>query len=150
MAMNIGSSESLHGDPEVMMEMNTTPLIDVMLVLLVMLIITIPIQLHSVNVDMPAASNANQLEPPKAITIEVNANSQVLWDGMQIIDRANLEAKMQAEAAKGEAQPEIHFMPHRAAKYDVVAGVMATAQRLGLQKIGLANISDFAPQPKAP
>jgi biopolymer transport protein ExbD len=151
MAMNIGSSESLYGDPEVMIEMNTTPLIDVMLVLLVMLIITIPIQLHSVNVDMPAASAANQTEPPKAITIEVNANSQVVWDGQVVPDRATLEAKMQAETMQGvEKQPEIHFMPNRAAKYEVVAGVMATAQRVGLQKIGLANIPDFAPQPKAP
>jgi biopolymer transport protein ExbD len=57
---------------------------------------------------------------------------------------------MQAEAAKGEAQSEIHFMPNRAAKYEVVAGVMAAAQRIGLQKIGLANIPDFAPQSKAP
>lgn len=150
MAMNIGSSESLHGDPEVMMEMNTTPLIDVMLVLLVMLIITIPIQLHSVNVDMPAASAVNQTEPPKAITIEVDANSQVVWDGQVVPDRATLEAKMQMEASLGDAQHEIHFMPDRAAKYEVVAGVMATAQRAGLQKIGLANIPDFAPQPKAP
>ena len=150
MAMNIGSSESLHGDPEVMMEMNTTPLIDVMLVLLVMLIITIPIQLHSVNVDMPAASAVNQTEPPKAITIEVDANSQVVWDGQVVPDRATLEAKMQMEASLGDAQREIHFMPDRAAKYEVVAGVMATAQRAGLQKIGLANIPDFAPQPKAP
>ena len=149
--MNIGSSESLHGDPEVMMEMNTTPLIDVMLVLLVMLIITIPIQLHSVNVDMPAASTANQTEPPKAITIEVNANSQVVWDGQVVLDRATLEAKMLAETTLGvEKQPEIHFMPNRSAKYEVVAGVMATAQRVGLQKIGLANIPDFAPQVKAP
>ena len=147
MAMNIGASDSLHGDPEVMMEMNTTPLIDVMLVLLVMLIITIPIQLHSVNVDMPTASAANQNEPPKAITIEVNANSQVVWEGQVLIDRVTLEAKMQAEALKGDAQPEIHFMPNRAAKYEVVAGVMASAQRLGLQKIGLANIPDFAPKP---
>jgi biopolymer transport protein ExbD len=151
MAMNIGSSESSHGDPEVMIEMNTTPLIDVMLVLLVMLIITIPIQLHSVNVDMPAASAANQTEPPKAITIEVNANSQVVWDGQIVLDRATLEAKMLAETTLGvEKQPEIHFMPNRAAKYEVVAGVMATAQRVGLQKIGLANIPDFAPQIKAP
>jgi biopolymer transport protein ExbD len=151
MAINIGSSESLHGDPEVMMEMNTTPLIDVMLVLLVMLIITIPIQLHSVNVDMPAASTANQTEPPKAVTIAVDANSQVRWDDMVISDRAYLEIKMQAEVAKGSDQPEIHFMPDRAAKYEVVAGVMAMAQRVGLQKIGLANIPDFAPQPvKAP
>ena len=147
MAMNIGASDSLHGDPEVMMEMNTTPLIDVMLVLLVMLIITIPIQLHSVNVDMPTASAANQNEPPKAITIEVNANSQVVWEGQVLIDRVTLEAKMQAEALKGDAQPEIHFMPNRAAKYEVVASVMASAQRLGLQKIGLANIPDFAPKP---
>ena len=149
MAMNIGASDSLHGDPEVMIEMNTTPLIDVMLVLLVMLIITIPIQLHSVNVDMPAASTAKQTEPPKAITIEVNANSQVVWDGQLVPDRATLEAKMKVEAAKGEAQAEIHFMPNRAAKYDVVAGVMASAQRLSLQKIGLANIPDFAPQAKS-
>jgi biopolymer transport protein ExbD len=148
MAMNLDSSESRHGDPEVMIEMNTTPLIDVMLVLLVMLIITIPIQLHSVNVDMPAASAANQTEPPKAITIEVNANNEVLWDGMVIADRAYLDTKMQAEALKGDAQAEIHFMPNRAAKYEVVAGVMASAQRLGLQKIGLANIPDFAPQPQ--
>ena len=147
MAMNIGTSESIHGDPEVMMEMNTTPLIDVMLVLLVMLIITIPIQLHSVNVDMPAANAASQTEPPKAITVEVNANSQVIWDGQVVPDRTTLETKMQAEALKGDAQPEIHFMPNSAAKYDVVAGVMASAQRLGLQKIGLANIPDFAPQP---
>ena len=147
MAINIGSAESSHGDLEVMIEMNTTPLIDVMLVLLVMLIITIPIQLHSVNVDMPTASAANQTQPPKAITIEVNANSQVVWDGQVLIDRATLETKMQAEAVKGDAQPEIHFMPSRAAKYEVVAGVMASAQRLGLQKIGLANIPDFAPKP---
>jgi biopolymer transport protein ExbD len=131
MAMNIGSSESRHGDPEVMIEMNTTPLIDVMLVLLVMLIITIPIQLHSINVDMPAPSAANQQEPPKAITIEVNANSQVVWDGQILNDRTALEKKMQIEAAK-----------------QVVAAVMASAQRLGLQKIGLANIPDFAPQAK--
>jgi biopolymer transport protein ExbD len=147
MAMNIGSSESRHGDPEVMIEMNTTPLIDVMLVLLVMLIITIPIQLHSVNVDMPAPSAANQQEPPKAITIEVNANSQVVWDGQILNDRTALERKMQIEAARQD-QPEIHFMPNRAAKYEVVAAVMASAQRLGLQKIGLANIPDFAPQAK--
>jgi biopolymer transport protein ExbD len=150
MAMNIGSSESLHGDPEVMIEMNTTPLIDVMLVLLVMLIITIPIQLHSVNVDMPAPSAANQIEPPKAITIEVDAKSEVRWNGLVIADLGYLESKMQAEAEKGNDQPEIHFLPDRAAKYEVVAAVMAMAQRAKLQKIGLANIPDFAPKTKAP
>lgn len=148
MAINIGQSESAHGDPDVMVEMNTTPLIDVMLVLLVMLIITIPIQLHAVNVDMPMGAPQTQTEPPQFVTIEVNANSQVLWDGQVVSDRAALETKMQLEAAKPD-QPEIHFMPNRAAKYDVVAGVMASAQRLGLQKIGMGNIEEFAPQVKA-
>ena len=149
--MNIGASESLHGDPEVMLEMNTTPLIDVMLVLLVMLIITIPIQLHSVNVDMPSKGTPDQTEPPKAVTIAVNANNQILWEDQVLPNKAALEEKMKMEASLGDAQREIHFMPDRAAKYDFVAGVMASAQRLGLQKIGLANIPDFAPQPtKAP
>ncbi|MEQ1534841.1 MAG: biopolymer transporter ExbD [Burkholderiaceae bacterium] len=150
MAMNIGSSESLHGDPEVMIEMNTTPLIDVMLVLLVMLIITIPIQLHSVNVDMPSKGTPDKTDPPKAVTITVNANSQILWEDQVLPDRAALEAKMKTEASLGAEQREIHFMPDRAAKYEVVAGVMAMAQRVGLEKIGLANIPDFAPQVKAP
>ena len=145
--MNIGQSESANGDPDVMVEMNTTPLIDVMLVLLVMLIITIPIQLHAVNVDMPMGAPQTQTEPPKFVTIEVNANSQVLWNGQVVSDRAALETKMQLEAAKPD-QPEIHFMPNGAAKYDVVAGVMASAQRLGLQKIGMGNIEAFAPQAK--
>jgi biopolymer transport protein ExbD len=149
MAMNIGSSESLHGDPEVMMEMNTTPLIDVMLVLLVMLIITIPIQLHSVNVEMPVQQSSDKTLPPQAVILEINANSQIFWNEQPILDRAALEIKMNAEVLLGENQSEIRFMPNRAAKYEVVAGVMATAQRLGLQKIGLGNIPDFAPQAKA-
>jgi biopolymer transport protein ExbD len=149
MAMNIGASESIHGDPEVMIEMNTTPLIDVMLVLLVMLIITIPIQLHSVNVDMPVQQSADKTLPPQAVILEINANSQIFWNEHPILDRAALEAKMNAEVSLGENQSEIRFMPNRAAKYEVVAGVMATAQRLGLQKIGLGNIPEFAPQAKA-
>lgn len=143
MAINIGQAESGNGDPDVMVEMNTTPLIDVMLVLLVMLIITIPIQLHSVNVDMPVGAPQTQTEQPKTVTIEIDAQSQVLWDKQLVPNRAALEAKMQAEAQLSE-QPEIHFRPDRAAKYEVVAGVMATAQRLGLQKIGMENIADFA------
>lgn len=145
--MNIGQSDSAHGDPDVMVEMNTTPLIDVMLVLLVMLIITIPIQLHAVNVDMPMGAPQTQTEPPQSVTIEVDADSQVLWDGQVVSDRTALETKMRLEAAKSD-QPEIHFMPNRAAKYEVVAGVMASAQRLGLQKIGMGNIEAFAPQAK--
>jgi biopolymer transport protein ExbD len=146
MAMNLSQADNANGDPDVMVEMNTTPLIDVMLVLLVMLIITIPLQMHAVNVEMPVGAEQAPPVPPKVVKIEVNANSQVLWDGQVIPDRVTLMARMQAETLLGvEKQPEIHFMPNRAAKYDVVAGVMATAQRAGLQKIGMANIDEFAP-----
>ncbi|MDO8770376.1 MAG: biopolymer transporter ExbD [Burkholderiaceae bacterium] len=144
MAMNIAPSESAHGDPDVMVEMNTTPLIDVMLVLLVMLIITIPIQLHSVNVDMPLGAPQTPIELPKFVTIKVDEKSRILWDDTLVPDRATLEARMQVEARKAD-QPEIHFMPNRAARYEVVAGVMASAQRLGLQKIGMGNIEEFGP-----
>ncbi len=148
MAMNIGQTEatgSTNGDPDVMVEMNTTPLIDVMLVLLVMLIITIPIQLHSVKVDMPVGVPQTQTEPPKVVVLEIDANSQVLWDKQVVPNRATLEAKMQAVVALPGEQPEIHFMPNQTAKYETVAAVMASAQRIGLQKIGMANIDAFGP-----
>ena len=146
MAMNLSPSDNANGDPEVMVEMNTTPLIDVMLVLLVMLIITIPLQMHAVNVEMPVGAEQAPPVPPKVVEIEVDANSQVKWDGQVVPDRATLAAKMQAVASlEVDKQAEIHFKPNRAAKYDVVAGVMAAAQRANLQKIGMANIDEFAP-----
>ena len=151
MAMNPGQADNANGDPDVMVEMNTTPLIDVMLVLLVMLIITIPLQMHAVNVEMPVGSDQAPPVPPRVIKIEVDAKSQVKWGDQVIPDFAMLASKMQTEALLGDKQAEIHFMPNRAAKYDVVAGVMATAQRAGLQKIGMANIDEFAPAaPQAP
>ena len=151
MAINLGQTDNANGDPDVMVEMNTTPLIDVMLVLLVMLIITIPLQMHAVNVEMPVGAEKAQPVPPKVVEIEVDANSQVKWDGQVVPDRATLAAKMQAVAAlEVDKQAEIHFMPNRAAKYDVVAGVMAAAQRANLQKIGMANIDDFAPAAAQP
>lgn len=146
MAINLGQTDNANGDPDVMVEMNTTPLIDVMLVLLVMLIITIPLQMHAVNVEMPVGAEQAPPVPLKVVKIEVNAKSEILWDGQVVPDRATLAAKMQAEASLAvDKQAEIHFMPNRAAKYDVVAGVMAAAQRANLQKIGMANIDDFAP-----
>lgn len=150
MAMNLSQADNANGDPDVMVEMNTTPLIDVMLVLLVMLIITIPLQMHAVNVEMPVGAEQTPPVPPKIVRIEVDAKNQVLWDNQVLPDRATLAAKMQAEAAKGNDQSEIHFLPNAAAKYDVVASVMATAQRAGLQKIGLANTPDFAPKTDQP
>ena len=136
MAMNVGSSSS--SEPEVMMEINTTPLIDVMLVLLIMLIITIPAQLHSVNLDMPVNTNAAKKVEPVVIKIDVSAQSVVNWNGKPITSRAELEQKL-AEAAVQQPQPELHIRSHAKAKYEAVAGVMASAQRLGLNKLGIVG-----------
>ena len=113
MAMNVGSSSS--DEPEVMMEINTTPLIDVMLVLLIMLIITIPAQLHSVNLDMPVASPPTKKIDPVVIKIDVDANSVINWNGRPIAGRADLEAKL-TEASAMQPQPELHIRSHAKAK----------------------------------
>ena len=131
-------------DAEVMMDINTTPLIDVMLVLLVMLIITIPIQLHSVNLEMPSASAPPPPVEPKVVRIDVLPGGQLLWNGEALAGREALEAKLAAAAAQADA-PEIHLRPDRTAKYDTVAGVLAAAQRHGLAKVGLVGSEQFLP-----
>ena len=140
MAMNLGGGTS--GEPEVMMDINTTPLIDVMLVLLIMLIITIPAQLHSVNLDMPVNTNAPKKFDPVVIKIDVNAQSVVNWNGSPIASRAELEQKL-SEAAAVQPQPELPIRSHAKAKYEAVAGVMASAQRMGLTKLGIVGSEQF-------
>jgi biopolymer transport protein ExbD len=138
--MNVGSGRS--GEPEVMMEINTTPLIDVMLVLLVMLIITIPIQLHSVNLNMPTGNPPPPLVKPEIVKIDIDASGVVYWNGEGVPDRAALENKLTAAAAQA-VQPELHLRPDKAAKYEIVAGVMVSSQRLGLTKIGIVGSEQF-------
>ncbi|MEO8738372.1 MAG: biopolymer transporter ExbD [Casimicrobiaceae bacterium] len=139
MAMNIGGPS---GDPEVMIDINTTPLIDVMLVLLVMLIITIPIQLHSVNLNMPTGNPPPPLVLPEVVKIDIDPSSVVYWNGEPMASREAIEAKMTA-AASQQTQPEIHLRPDKAAKYAIVAAVMASAQRIGLTKIGIVGSEQF-------
>jgi len=141
MAMNVGSG-SATSDPEVMMDINTTPLIDVMLVLLVMLIITIPIQLHSVNLNMPIGNPPPPLVLPEVVKIDIDPSSVVYWNGLPLADRAALEENFKAAAAQA-VQPELHLRPDKNAKYAIVAGVMASAQRLGLTKIGIVGSEQF-------
>jgi biopolymer transport protein ExbD len=141
MAMNVGSG-SATSDPEVMMDINTTPLIDVMLVLLVMLIITIPIQLHSVNLNMPIGNPPPPLVLPEVVKIDIDPSSMVYWNGLPLADRAALEENFKAAAAQA-VQPELHLRPDKNAKYAIVAGVMASAQRLGLTKIGIVGSEQF-------
>jgi biopolymer transport protein ExbD len=141
MAMNVGSGTAT-SDPEVMMDINTTPLIDVMLVLLVMLIITIPIQLHSVNLNMPTGNPPPPLVLPEVVKIDIDPSSVVYWNGLPVPDRAALEENLKAASAQA-VQPELHLRPDKNAKYAVVAGVMASAQRLGLTKIGIVGSEQF-------
>ena len=141
MAMNAGSAGSID-DPDVMIDINTTPLIDVMLVLLVMLIITIPIQLHSTALNMPVGNPPPPLVLPEVVKLDIDDLSRVYWNGDVVEDRPTLEAKM-AAAARQPVQPEVHLRPDKAAKYNVVAGVMASAQRLGLTKIGIVGSEQF-------
>ena len=141
MAMNVGTT-GRSSDPDVMIDINTTPLIDVMLVLLVMLIITIPIQLHSVNLNLPIGNPPPPLTLPEVVKLDIDDESKVYLNGEVVPDRATLEAKIGA-AAHQTVQPEVHLRPNKSAKYAIVAGVMASAQRLGLTKIGIVGSEQF-------
>jgi len=123
--------------------MNITPLIDVLLVLLVMLIITIPIQLHSVNMELPAGAPLSMPTEPLVVKIEVSAQNQLLWNGQPVAGRVELDQRLQAAAQLSE-QPEIHIRAHRSAKYDAVAAVLTAAQQMGLQKIGVVGLDEYA------
>jgi biopolymer transport protein ExbD len=139
MAMSVPTDDD---DGEVMCEMNTTPLIDVMLVLLIMLIITIPIQTHAVKLNMPTNAASAPSEPPKVVQIAIAADGTLRWDGESIADRAGLESKI-TDAARESPQPEVHIRADGSARYEVVAMVMASSQRLGLTKIGVTGNEAF-------
>jgi len=141
MAMNVGSA-GRSSDPDVMIDINTTPLIDVMLVLLVMLIITIPIQLHSVNLNLPTGNPPPPIVKPEVLKIDIDATGVIYFNGEVVPDRADVEARLKA-AAEQAVQPELHLRPDKSAKYDIVAMVMASAQRLGLTKIGIVGSEQF-------
>jgi len=138
----VGGLSSASQEPEVMLDINTTPLIDVMLVLLIMLIITIPAQLHSVNLDMPVSAPPTKKVDPVVIKIEVKADSTVLWNGKAVGGKDDLEARLQ-EASLLQPQPELHIRSHAKAKYEAVAAVLAGAQRKGLNKLGIVGTEQF-------
>ncbi|HVG04964.1 MAG TPA: biopolymer transporter ExbD [Burkholderiaceae bacterium] len=141
MAMNVGGGSS-GKEPDVILDINTTPLIDVMLVLLVMLIITIPIQLHSVNLNMPIGTPPPPLEEPVVITVDVDFDGTIYWNGEILNGKPALEEKLIAAAAM-PTQPEVHLRPNKLAEYRDVAMVMAAAQRLGVTKLGLVGNEQF-------
>ena len=123
---------------EEMVEINTTPLIDVMLVLLIMLIITLPIQTHAVKLDMPRPNQTQPQEPPPVVDLIVDFDGTVYWNGTVVPDSATLAGYL-SQAAVADVQPELHIRPNRLASYDAVAKVLSAAQRLGVTKIGLVG-----------
>ena len=139
MAMSVGSGSG--GDPEVMVDINTTPLIDVMLVLLIMLIITIPIQTHAVKLNMPVGNPPPPPTPPEVVTLDIDFDGTLMWNGDQVnVDQ--LDARFRGAAAQA-IQPEFHIRPNKLVTYKYVAHVMAAAQRDGITKIGLIGAEQF-------
>ncbi len=140
MSMNVGSGSG--DEPDVMMDINTTPLIDVMLVLIIMLIITIPVQLHSVNLNMPVGTPPPPLQEPVVVTIDIDFDGTVTWNGEAVPDRTQLESRL-AQAAAQPDQPEVHIRPNKLVEYKSVAAVLASAQRLGVTKLGMVGNEQY-------
>ena len=138
MAMSVGSA----GEDDMMVEMNTTPLIDVMLVLLIMFIITIPVQTHAVKMNMPVNNSTPQTKQPEVVRIDVDFDGTINWNGELVPNRADLQARLYRTSLIPD-QPEVHLKPNKLVTYKYVAMVMAEAQRLGVTKIGIVGNEQF-------
>ena len=128
-------------DGEVLVDINTTPLIDVMLVLLTLLILTLPIQTHAVKLDMPRPNTPPPTEEPVVVDLGIDFDGTITWNGERV-DRAALDTKL-LDAAGQKPAPEIQLNPNRLAKYDAVAMVLADAQHLGVTHIGFTGIDQY-------
>jgi biopolymer transport protein ExbD len=139
MAMSAG------GDKQgVMLDINMTPLIDVMLVLIVTLIMSLPIQTHAVKLDMPQDTNVPPPETlPEVIQLDIDFDGGVYWNGNQVDSLTKLDGYFKLESRK-DPQAEIHLQPDKRARYDIVAKVLASAQRNHMYKIGFVNTMAFA------
>jgi biopolymer transport protein ExbD len=136
--MNVGPAS---GEDEPMVEMNVTPLIDVLLVLLITLIVTLPIQTHAVKLDMPQPHQKPPLIQPVVVDLVVDFDGSILWNGTPV-DRPTLDAYFN-NASQQDPQPEIHLNPNKLAKYDIVAKVLADAQHIGVKKIGFTGLDQY-------
>lgn len=125
---------------EVMNEINMTPLVDVMLVLLIIFIITVPVMKHAVNIDLPSATSEPEQPKPQNIMFSVTADGSYYWNE-QKIDDSELPARLAAEAAK-EPQPELHIRGDKAVRYERVAKAMSEAREAGVRKIGFVTEPD--------
>ena len=140
MGMNVSSGKS--GEPDVMVDINTTPLIDVMLVLLIMLIITIPIQTHAIKMNLPVGNPPPPAVQPEVVQIDIDFDGTMMWNGTVIPDQATLNSKLSQVAAE-PVKAEIHLLPNKLVPYKDVAAVLAAAQRIGATKIGLIGNEQY-------
>ena len=139
MSMSIGGG----GEDEPMMDINTTPLIDILLVLLIMFIITIPVMTHAVKLDMPRPDNSPPADTnPEVIDLLIDFDGTILWNGTVVPSVDTLDVYFRREAQK-DPQPELHINPNKRAAYDIVARVLASAQRNHLNKIGFVGSEQF-------
>ena len=142
--MKDGQSGGLHrarfdaGEPDLMMDINTTPLIDVMLVLLIMFIITIPVQLHAVNLNLPAGTPPPATREPVVVRVDVDFDGTILWNDQPLVGRDELDGKFRALAAPLN-QDVVHVRANKLAEYRWVAQVLASAQRLGVTKLAIVG-----------
>jgi biopolymer transport protein ExbD len=136
----------IESEPELMMDINTTPLIDVMLVLLIMLIITIPLQLHAIDLELPAQAALMQTEKKNdavIIDISVDANGAISWNDKQLANQQDLDTMLNNLVLEQGPEPDIHIKADAMARYEAVAGVLANAQRRGLKKLSIVGTEDF-------
>jgi biopolymer transport protein ExbD len=125
------------GDDELMVELNTTPLIDVLLVLLVMLILSIPPQWHAVNMGLPVSAKPPEIKP-QVIVLEILPGDGLRWNGQALAGHEELQAQMTQAAA--QATPQVlHIRVHRQVPYSAVAHALSTAQRQGLKQVALLD-----------
>lgn len=132
--MSFGSQND---SDDVMNEINMTPLVDVMLVLLIVFIITVPVMKHAVNVDLPRASNEPEVVKPQNITLSIDAQGRYHWDKDAISDE-ELVTRLKA-AANQEQQPDLHIHGDKEVRYERIATAMAAAQASGIRKIGFVT-----------
>ena len=135
MATNPFANDEADG---LMSEINMTPLVDVMLVLLIVFMVTIPVLHHAVRIDLPHASSQKENTKPVQIDLAIAADGTVLWNGTPV-DEATLRAKI-AAAAQAQPQPELHLSADRKVMYEKVAQVMSAAQQGGIVKIGFVTV----------
>lgn len=141
MGMHVGNDSA---EDEGIVDMNTTPLIDVMLVLLIMLIVTIPLQTQSVAVDLPQGEPPAKIKPHPIETIGVSFDNQITWNGTTVTSEQDFLDRLKAAAAiTGDNRPEIHIQPDRLASYKVVAHVLADTQRMGIDNLGIVGLEQY-------